>query len=125
MKNTLFISIVILLSAGAHLLARQSPVAITATPCNDQAANPADKKTDAIEHDPFVDPSEELRIRSQKKLEENNFKELQNAASQLAVVSAKMSKEVDASGQYAISLRVLDDLDQIEKLTKKVRSRAK
>jgi len=36
-----------------------------------------------------------------------------------------MSKEIDAGGQYVISLRVQDDLEQIEKLTKRVRSRAK
>jgi hypothetical protein len=58
-------------------------------------------------------------------MDEKNFKELQAAATDLAEVSARMSKEIDASGQYVLSLRVLNDLDQIEKLTKKVRSRAK
>jgi hypothetical protein len=58
-------------------------------------------------------------------MDEKNFKELQAAATDLATVSERMSKEIDAGGQYVISLRVLNDLDQIEKLTKKVRSRAK
>src|SRR5207247_2337991 len=121
MKNTLLIPMVILLFAGAHMLAQQtaSPAAIPASPCNDQA------KKEVIQHDPFVDPAEELRIRAQKRIEENNFKELQAAASELATISAKMTREIDSGGQYVISLRVLDELDQIEKLTKKVRSRAK
>jgi hypothetical protein len=121
MKNTLLISIVILFLAGV-LLARQTPAANPETPCNEQTA--AGKK-DNIEHDPLLDPADELRIRAQKKMEEKNFKELQDASTELASISARMSKEIDASGQYVISVRVLDDLDKIEKLTKKVRSRAK
>jgi len=58
-------------------------------------------------------------------MDEKNFKELQEAATDLSAVSARMSKEIDAGGQYVLSLRVLNDLDQIEKLTKRVRSRAK
>jgi hypothetical protein len=123
MKNTLWIQAVILLFAGVHMLARQTPAPSPAAPCNEQAT--ADKKKEAIDFDPLLDPAEELRMRAQKKMEEQNFKELQAAATELATVSAKMSKEIDASGQYVISLRVQDDLDQIEKLTKKVRSRAK
>ena len=122
MKNTLLISSMILLFAGVHLLARQTPATNAATPCNEQAA---DKKKEAVDHDPLLDPREELRIRAEKKMEENNFKELQDASTELAAISARMSKEIDASGQYVVSIRVLDDLDRIEKLTKKVRSRAK
>jgi hypothetical protein len=110
------------------MIARQSPS--VSPPCNDQASdiksdNNDDKKKDAIEHDPLADPSEEMRIRAQKKMDEKNFKELQAAATDLASVSARMSKEIDTGGQYVLSLRVLNDLDQIEKLTKRVRSRAK
>ena len=123
MKNTLLVSIVILLFAGVHTMARQAPAANPADPCKEQAA--AEKKKEVVEHDPLLDPVEELRLRAQKKLEEKNFKELQDAASELAAISARMSKEIDASGQYVISLRVMNDLTQIEKLTKKVRSRAK
>ena len=45
-------------------------------------------------------------------MDEKNFKELQEASTDLATVSARMSKEIDASGQYVLSLRVLNDLDQ-------------
>jgi hypothetical protein len=128
MKNKLLIPSLILFSLVAHMMARQSPS--VSPPCNDQASeirgdNNDDNKKDAIEHDPLADPTEEMRIRAQKKMDEKNFKELQAAATDLAEVSARMSKEIDASGQYVLSLRVLNDLDQIEKLTKKVRSRAK
>ena len=127
MKNRFLIPSLLLFFFVTHMLARQSPS--VSPPCNDQASDIKgdndDKKKDAIEHDPLADPTEEMRIRAQKKMDEKNFKELQTAATELAAVSARMSKEIDASGQYVLSLRVLDDLDQIEKLTKRVRSRAK
>jgi hypothetical protein len=130
MKNRLLIPSLLLFFVAAHMMARQTPTVSQTTPCNDQASdgkgdNNDDKKKDAIEHDPLADPTEEMRIRAQKKMDEKNFKELQAAATDLATVSERMSKEIDAGGQYVISLRVLNDLDQIEKLTKKVRSRAK
>ena len=128
MKNRLLIPSLLLFFVVTNMIARQSPS--VSPPCNDQASdiksdNNDDKKKDAIEHDPLADPSEEMRIRAQKKMDEKNFKELQAAATDLAVVSARMSKEIDAGGQYVLSLRVLNDLDEIEKLTKRVRSRAK
>ena len=119
MKNILLALTIVLLFAGAHLLARQTPATTPSVPCND------DKKKEVVEHDPLADPAEELRIRNQKKMDEKNFKELQDASTELAAISARMSKEIDASGQYVVSIRVLNDLDRIEKLTKKVRSRAK
>ena len=128
MKNKLLLPSILLISIAAHIMARQAPTVSQTIPCNDQADSKGDsddKKKDAIEHDPLADPTEEMRIRAQKKMDEKNFKELQEAASDLATVSSRMSKEIDAGGQYVLSLRVLNDLDQIEKLTKKVRSRAK
>jgi len=126
MKNKLLLPSILLIFVAAHIMARQSPTVSQTIPCNDQASDSSDdKKKDAIEHDPLADPTEEMRIRAQKKMDEKNFKELQEAATDLATVSARMSKEIDAGGQYVLSLRVLNDLGQIEKLTKKVRSRAK
>ena len=130
MKNRLLIPSILLLFVAAGMMGRQAPSISQTPPCNDQVSdikdeNGDDKKKDAVEHDPLADPTEEMRIRAQKKMDEKNFKELQAAATDLASVSARMSKEIDAGGQYVVSLRVLNDLDQIEKLTKKVRSRAK
>ena len=127
MKNILLALTIVLLFAGAHLLARQTQATTPAVPCNDQTAidSKTDKQKEVIEHDPLADPAEELRIRAQKKMDEKNFKELQDAATELASISARMSREIDASGQFVVSLRVMNDLDQIEKLTKRVRSRAK
>jgi len=126
MKNKLLLPSILLIFVAAHMMARQAPTVSQTIPCNDQTSdNSDDKKKDAIEHDPLADPTEEMRIRAQKKMDEKNFRELQEAATDLATVSARMSREIDAGGQYVLSLRVLNDLDQIEKLTKKVRSRAK
>jgi len=126
MKNKLLLPSILLIFVAAHMMSRQAPTVSQTIPCNDQTSdNSDDKKKDAIEHDPLADPTEEMRIRAQKKMDEKNFRELQEAATDLATVSARMSREIDAGGQYVLSLRVLNDLDQIEKLTKKVRSRAK
>ena len=129
MKIRLLIPSLLLIFAVAQIFARQIPSVSQTAPCNDQVLDGKgdgnDEKKNAIEHDPLADPTEEMRIRAQKKMDEKNFKELQDAATDLAAISARMSKEIDASGQYVLSLRVLNDLDQIEKLTKKVRSRAK
>jgi len=132
MKNRLWIPVTILFVIGIQVMARQSPTASPSAPCNEIDSNIAsgsddkvEKKKEPIEHDPLADPIEEMRTRAQKKLDEKNFKELQDAATELAAISARMSREIDAGGQYVFSLRVQNDLEQIEKLTKKVRSRAK
>src|SRR6476661_4779563 len=116
MKNRLLIPSLLLVFLAVHLMARQTPSVSQTAPCNDQASDGKgdsndEKKKDAIEHDPLADPTEEMRIRAQKKMDEKNFKELQEAATDLATVSSRMSKEIDASGQYVLSLRVLNDLD--------------
>jgi len=124
MKNKLLVPFVLLVLAGVQVWARQTPTPNAANPCNDSIAA-ADKKKESVEHDPLADPLEELRTRNQKKIDEKNFKELQDSAAELAAVSARMSKEIDAGGQYVISIRVLEDLDKAEKLTKKIRGRVK
>ena len=124
MKNKLLVPFVLLVLAGVQLWARQTPTQNAENPCNDSIAA-ADKKREALEHDPLADPLEELRTRNQKKIDEKNFKELQDSAAELAAVSARMSKEIETGGQYVISIRVLEDLDKAEKLTKKIRGRVK
>jgi len=127
MKNIRLIlaaAILFALSAGAHLLARQNTgAAPQAPPCTGQVAT--EKKKEEIEHDPLIDPAVELAQRAQKKMDEKNFNELKDAAAQLATISGKMSDEIDRGGQYVLSVRVLSDLDQIEKLTKTIRSRSR
>ena len=131
MNNRGWIPVAILFIAGIQAMARQSPTDNPTIPCNDTASTIAsgsdtvDKQKEPIEHDPLADPLEEMRTRAQTKLDEKNFKELQDAAAELAAITARMSKEIDAGGQYVISLRVQSDLEQIEKLTKRVKSRAK
>jgi len=127
MKNKLWFArffamcvFVTLLFSVAHLSARQTSAIKAVDPCAD-----SDKKKDPLGHDVLADPVEEMRLRAQMKLDEKNYRELQDAADELAVVSAKMKEEIEKTGQYAISLRVLDQISQIEKLTKRVKSRAK
>jgi hypothetical protein len=107
-----------------RLLISSTPPASQAAPCNEALSSDI-KKKETIEHDPLADPIEEMRTRNQRKMDEKNFKELQEAATELAATSARMSREIDAGGQYVVSLRVQNDLEQIEKLVKRVRSRSK
>ena len=128
MKNKLWsawflasvISVTLLVSVVA-LSARQAPAVKATDPC----AEAADKNKDPLAHDPLADPVDELKLRNQMKLDAKNFQELQQAANDLAAISARMKEEIEKTGQYAISLRVLDQISQIEKLTKQVKSRAK
>ena len=127
MRNRLLMSSILLLSAGVLTMARQTPTASQAAPCNEVASSDVkdEKKKEAVEHDPLADPVEEMRTRNQRKLDEKNFKELQEAATELATISARLSREIDAGGQYVVSLRVQNDVEQMEKLLKRVRSRSK
>jgi hypothetical protein len=117
--STIIVSFTLFFSVE-YLSARQTP-AKAADPCADSA----NSKKDSLGHDPLADPVDEMRLRAQMRLDEKNFKELQQAADELAAVSASMKVEIEKTGQYAISLRVMDQISQIEKLTKQVKSRAK
>ena len=116
---TIMVSFTLFFSV-AYLAARQAPVKAT-DPCADSASS----KSDPLPHDPLANPVDEMRLRAQMKLDEKNYRELQQAADELAAVSASMKVEIEKTGQYAISLRVMDQISQIEKLTKRVKSRAK
>lgn len=71
------------------------------------------------------DPLKEMQKRAEKEASEKNYKELKEAAAELADLSKQLSSEIDEGGKDVISVRIFDRLDKIEKLTKRIRERAK
>jgi hypothetical protein len=71
----------------------------------------------------------ELAIRraeaAKREENENKFGELKIATAQLLAASERLDNQVNASGSQAISVTFYSDLDQIEKLVKRVRAAAK
>jgi len=71
------------------------------------------------------DPLKELQKRAEKEASEKNYKELKNAATELADLSKQISQEIDEGGKEVISVRIFERLDKIDKLTKRIREKAK
>jgi len=71
------------------------------------------------------DPLKEMQRRAEKETSEKNYKELKEAAAELAELSKQINVDVEAGGKDVISVRIFDRLDKIEKLTKRIRDKAK
>jgi Ribonuclease G/E len=71
------------------------------------------------------DPLKDMQKRAEKEATEKNYKELKDAAAELADVSKQMSAEIDEAGKDVISARIFERLDKIEKLSKRIREKAK
>ena len=76
--------------------------------------------------EPFPkDPLKEMQKRIEKQAGEKNYQELKEAATELADLSRQIRDEIDQGGQHVISARLSERLDKIEKLTKRIRDKAK
>lgn len=71
------------------------------------------------------DPVKEMQRKAEKEAGEKNYKELKDAATELAELSRQISADIDEGGQHVISARLYDRLDKIDKLTKRIREKAK
>ena len=71
------------------------------------------------------DPIKDLEKRAEKEAIEKNYKEMRDAATELAELGKQISVEINEGGQHVISARLFDRLDKIEKLTKRIRDKAK
>src|SRR5262245_50474022 len=71
------------------------------------------------------DPMKDMQKRAEKESSEKNYKELKDAATELAELSKQISSEIDEGGKDVISARIFERLDRIEKLTKRIRDKAK
>jgi len=71
------------------------------------------------------DPLKDMQKRAEKEAGEKNYKELKEAAAELADLTKQLSSEIDEGGKDVISARLFERLDKIEKLTKRIREKAK
>jgi hypothetical protein len=71
------------------------------------------------------DPLKEMQKRAEKEAGERNYKELKEAAAELAELSKQISADVDEGGKDVISARIFERLDRIERLTKRIRDKAR
>jgi hypothetical protein len=71
------------------------------------------------------DPLKDMQKKAEKEASERNYKELKDAAAELADLSKQISSDIDEGGKDVISARIFERLDKIEKLTKRIREKAK
>jgi type VI protein secretion system component VasF len=71
------------------------------------------------------DPLKDMQKRAEKEASERNYKDLKDAAAELAELSRQIRSEIDEGGKDVISARIFERLDKIEKLTKRIRDKAK
>jgi hypothetical protein len=75
--------------------------------------------------EPGRDHVKEMQKMAQKEAAEKNYKEMKESAAELAELSKQLSADITQGGQHVISARIFDRLDKIEKLTKRIRDKAK
>jgi hypothetical protein len=71
------------------------------------------------------DPLKDMQKKAEKEAGEKNYKDLKEAAAELADLSKQISSEIEEGGKDVISARIFERLDRIEKLTKRIREKAK
>ncbi len=82
------------------------------------------KQNQSLDGTPLDPFKEGARLR-QKELARKTYEELKEASAELADLSQKLNQDVIDSGEDVISARIFDRLDRIEKLTRRIRDRAK
>jgi len=79
----------------------------------------------AIAAQEVKDPLKEAARKLDKQIKEQNYKDLKEASAELLNLSKQLNDEVEKSGENVMSARIFDKVDKIEKLTKKIRDRAR
>src|SRR5262245_44300038 len=71
------------------------------------------------------DPLKDMQKKAEKEASEKNYKDLKEAAAELADLSKQISSDIEDGGKDVISARIFERLDRIEKLTKRIRKKEK
>ena len=82
---------------------------------------PRNQSLDGAPLDPLKE-SARIRVKEQAR---KNFEELKQAAAELVDLSDKLNQDVIEGGEDVISARIFDRIDKIEKVTKRIRDKAK
>src|SRR5688572_17045510 len=123
MRYPLLILVIAVALLGVDSTAQQQPDSQSTVLPPPRAPEPAAEPKK--ESRPFPrDPLKEAMRLAQKAADEKAYAELKESSAELAALSKEMSDEIHSGGQYVISARVFDKLDQIDKLSRKIRDRA-
>jgi hypothetical protein len=71
------------------------------------------------------DPVKEAARKLDKQVKAQNLKELKEAAAELMSLTKELNDEVEKSGENVISARIFNKVEQIEKVAKRIRDKAK
>ena len=96
-------------------------LALALTAATSAQKKPQNRSLDGTPLDPF---KEGARIRA-RELAQKNHEEMKQAAAELADLSQKLILAVAEGGEDVISARIFDHLDKIDKLSKRIRDKAK
>ena len=113
---------IILLLAMTFVMMATSPAQKPQQPEPEKSTRPKQNQSfDGTPLDPF---KEGARIR-EKEQAKKNYGELKTAAAELIDLSQQLNQDVIDSGEDVISAKIFDRLDKIERLTKRIRDKAK
>jgi hypothetical protein len=79
----------------------------------------------SIDAQEVKDPIKEAARKLEKQIKEDNYKELKSASAELLALSKDIHEEVEKSGEYVMSARIFDRIEKIEKLTRKIKDKAR
>lgn len=71
------------------------------------------------------DPLREAARKLEKKIKEDNYRDLKNASDELVTLSKEIQDEVGKSGENVMSARIFDKLDKLDKAARKIREKAR
>ncbi len=71
------------------------------------------------------DPVKEAARKRDKQFKEDNYRDLKEASAELMTLSKELNDEVEKSSQDKISARIFDKLDKIDKVSRKIRDKAR
>ena len=116
MKRMLFPLTIALVLTAAVAAGQKTP-----EPETTKEPRERNRSFDGMPLDPFKE-GERVRV---KELAQKNYQELKDATTELAELSQKLNEDVADGGEHVISARIFDRLDKIEKLTRRIRDKAK
>ena len=71
------------------------------------------------------DPVKEAARKLDKQVKAQNLKELKEAAAELTTLTKDLNDEIEKSGENVISARIFNKVEQIERVAKRIRDKAK
>jgi hypothetical protein len=106
----------VILALALQIFAQNDPI-------RNRSVSPQENQRRTIQDGPRDLLRETLR-QAEKEAAEKNYKQMKDAAAELALLSRQLSEEVDKGSEHVISIKILDRIEKIEKLLKEIRSKA-